>query len=111
MNDSDTPPIRPLRKPFTLQELKDLTAKDEDRYLTAVVAVDFDDLIYNDIEWLNEGVSELITGSGVALEDIGFKPVGVADGEIYIEVTGSVLYWLEEQEEQDKPVAEPAPED
>jgi hypothetical protein len=98
MSDSDTPTIRPLRRPFTLQEIKDFTSKDPDRYLTAVVAVDFDDLVDNDIEWLNDTVSELITGDEIALEDIGFKPVGAMDGEIYIEVTGSILHWLQEQE-------------
>ena len=90
--------MHPLRKPYSLQELKDKTAKDEDRFLTAVVAIDFDDLVTHDIEWLNETCSEMITGSDVAMEDIGYMPVGAEGGEVLVQVTGSILNWLTNQE-------------
>jgi hypothetical protein len=55
-----------------------------------VVRIPFSDLISHDVEWLNDYVSEQITGSRVALEDIGYKAESVDGDQIVLRVNGEV---------------------
>ena len=83
---------------MTLQQLKQRTEKDEDRYLTAVVAVPFDDLLDHGVEWLNDTASAMITGDDCALEDISYTLAGALADEVLIRVNGSILSWLQSKE-------------
>lgn len=55
-----------------------------------LVRVSLSDLISHDIDWLNDYVSERITGSRVALEDIGFEAKSVDGDEIVLRVNGQI---------------------
>lgn len=55
-----------------------------------LVRVLLSDLISHDIDWFNDYVSERITGSRVALEDIGFKAESVDGDEIVLRVNGQI---------------------
>ena len=54
------------------------------------VRVSLSDLIDHGIDWLNDYVSEQITGSRVALEDIGYEAHSVDDGDIILQVSGVI---------------------
>lgn len=84
-----------LLEPYTIEELTRLSNNGENP-IEANVEISLWDLIENDLEWLNDTVSERITGSSCGLEDIGFEPAGVIESSdgVVIRVTGSVGNWL-----------------
>ena len=82
-----------ITAPYTEDALRTMTNNGAE-YLVANVGVALWDLVEHDLEWLNDYTSEQITGSTAALEDIGFKPVGVDGEEVVIQVTASVLTWI-----------------
>lgn len=87
--------VHRVTRPYTVNELRTLS-KNGAEHITANVGVSLWDLIEHDLEWLNDFVSEAITGSTVGLEDIGFAPAGVDGEEVIISVTASVTNWLAE---------------
>lgn len=84
-----------LLEPYTIEELTRLSNNGEN-HIEANVEISLWDLIENDLEWLNDTVSERITGSSCGLEDINFEPAGVIEASdgVVIRVTGSVGNWL-----------------
>lgn len=84
-----------LVKPMNQKELTDNVRKDGS--IQAKVLVDFDDLVNNDLEWLNDEVSERITGSIAGLTDISFNVAGrTTNDQVIVKVTG-----VPELEEED----------
>jgi hypothetical protein len=80
-----------LVQPMTDKDLKAAVRKDGT--VKAKVLVDFNDLVNNDIEWLNDEVSEKITGSIAGLTDISFDVAGrTTSNEIILKVTGAVEF-------------------
>lgn len=86
-----------LNKPLTPKELDEL--KDKQGNVTQTLEFDLGDIIDNDIEWLNDEVSERITGSTIGLTDISFKAVGAKKSidKTFIKVTGNVEDFLAEE--------------
>ena len=91
----------PIERPFTPAEAE--AAADAQGTIRAVVEWDFDSLLGADIDDLNDGVSEAITGSIVGLTDITYRVTGTSPTglTVYIEVTGNISDWLDEQNEHD----------
>jgi hypothetical protein len=76
-----------LVKPMNVKELRDNVRKDGT--VQAKVVVSFEDVLAYDIEWLNDEVSSMITGSVVGLTDISFNVAGrTTSNEIILKVTG-----------------------
>lgn len=76
-----------LVKPMNQKELTDHVRKDGT--IQAKVLVDFNDLVNNDLEWLNDEVSERITGSVAGLTDISFNVAGrTTIDQVIVKVTG-----------------------
>lgn len=85
---------RIITKALTAAQGKQLA---KDGRLTVRVLLNLDELGV-DKNCLNDAVSEMITGDTTALEDISYEAVGVKDGSVIVEVTGSVANWLTGQE-------------
>jgi len=81
--------VNVLEKPFTHEELKDMT-KDDDIYIEGVVRISLDDIISSDFEVFLDIISDKLVGSEVGLLDISYKAVGVDNGDILI-MAGGVL--------------------
>lgn len=81
--------VNVLEKPFTHEELKDMT-KDDDIYIEGVVRISLDDIISNDFEVFLDIISDKLVESEVGLLDISYKAVGVDNGDILI-MAGGVL--------------------
>lgn len=60
------------KEPLSEKQLRSITEEGK-HYVDAVVCVSLWDIAHNDIDWLNDHVSELITGSIVGLEDISYS--------------------------------------
>jgi hypothetical protein len=75
-----------LRKPLG-KRFKSLC--NEDGYLTVIVPLDFDEMLSQDIEGLNDILDGLILGeySSESLSDISWKVVGTSKEAILLEVT------------------------
>lgn len=85
-----------ITKPFTLEELK---AK-KSTVVSAKVSIPLSDLIWNDQEWLNDEVSERITGSIAGLTEISFEVFGrEGKDNVILKVTGDVADFLADEEE------------
>lgn len=65
-------------KPLTKKELRDITANGE-HLIDIVVSVEFWDLVNHDLEWLNDHVSERITGSEAGLTNIDYEQVSIPE--------------------------------
>lgn len=77
--------------PMTEKELEENVRKDGT--VQAKVLVDFIDLVDNDLEWLNDEVSERITGSIAGLTDISFYVAGrTTINQVIVKVTGTVEF-------------------
>ena len=84
-----------LTRPLTASELTDKRRKDGT--VKVKVKVELFDLIGQDMEWLNDEVSEKITGSTCGLTAIGYRLAGrTTDNETILEVIGNVDDVLEE---------------
>ena len=78
-----------LTSPMTKEELE--SNSNRNGVINANLLIDFFDLVNEDIEWLNDEVSERITGSIGGLVDIFYKVVGkTSNNEIVVKVTGEV---------------------
>ena len=78
-----------LVQPMNQKELGDNVRKDGS--ISAKVLVEFNDLVNNDMEWLNDEVSEKITGSIAGLTDISYHVGGrTTSNQIILKVTGQV---------------------
>lgn len=88
-----------LTRPYTLQEIKSLTNNGE-KYIDVNVPVGLWDLIDNDVEWLNDHVSELVTRSLSGLED-GYSPVEVDGDNVIINVVASVANFIARNDEEE----------
>lgn len=89
--------MKPLEKPLNRKQVKEI--QKPNGFITVVVPMDFNDLIDNDLEGVNDIAEELILKEG-NLSDITYKPVGVApDNLILVEVTAEVEFWDGEDEE------------
>ena len=86
-----------LVKPLTLTELEEQRKKDGT--IRVKLVVDLFDLIDNDMEWLNDEVSERITDSTCGLTDLSYKVAGrTTNDEVIIAVTGNVDDILAEED-------------
>lgn len=84
---------------------------DEHHNVTVRISLRLDDLIARDMDQVNDLLSRTVTGSEVSLTDIGYTAVGATDdGEVVIEVTGSVESLLDDNHLLDL-LAERAPSD
>lgn len=80
-----------LVQPMNQKELKEAVRKDGT--VAAKVLVPFEKVLDNDIEWLNDEVSEMITGSIVGLTNIDFNLAGrTTSNELILKVTGVVEF-------------------
>ena len=78
-----------LTSPMTKEELE--SNSNRNGIISANLLIDFFDLVNEDIEWLNDEVSERITGSICGLVDISYKVIGkTSNNEIVVKVTGEV---------------------
>ena len=75
-----------LRKPLGKRWKR---AVNKDGYLTVTVPVDFNQIVDNDLEGLNDILDSLILGDTVAgsLSDISWHPVGIEKDAVLLEVT------------------------
>ena len=88
-------PVPPLvAKPLSAAQVKKLA---KDGRLTVRILLNIDELSVGR-DCLNDAVSEMVAGDTTALEDISFQPVGVKDGSVIVEVTGSVANWLRQED-------------
>jgi hypothetical protein len=83
-----------ITKALTAGQIKNLA---KDGRLTVQVLLGIDELGV-DKDCLNDAVSEMITGSTAALEDISYEPIGVKDGQVIVEVSASVEEWLNRED-------------
>jgi hypothetical protein len=96
------PQPKVLRKSMTIPQIK--KAMDKSGYITAVVPFSFSELVEaKDYDIINDAVSEMITGSTVALEGTSYYIVGANaghgdGGEVLIKVSGNVHNWLKSKE-------------
>lgn len=80
-----------LTTPMTEKELREAITKGG--RISAKVLVDFNDLVSNDIEWLNDEASEKITNSVGGLVDISYKVAGrTPNNELIVKVDGGVEF-------------------
>ena len=81
-----------LTEPMNQKELADNVRKDGT--IQAQVVVTLEEVLDNDIEYLNDTVSERITGSEAGLTDISFDVAGTITGtnEMILRVTGTVEF-------------------
>lgn len=75
-------------------------------YISALVQIPMDDVIGGDLEWLNDNISEQVTGSYVGLQDMSVNPyvgeLSADAGAVLFTVTASLTsYFLENCEELD----------
>lgn len=85
-----------LTSAMSIEELEKNSNKDG--MITAKVVVDLDSLIDNNIEILNDTVSERITGSECGLTDISYKIAGATvNNEVILKVTGCVEFSMVEE--------------
>ncbi len=82
MSDATLPTRIPLERPLTWQELRDLT-DDGKRYLEAVVQPCLDDLIREDMEWLNDAVNSTCLPEDyiAGLMDFSYNVIGYVSGD------------------------------
>lgn len=84
-----------LIKPLTVEEAKERMTKDF--ILKEKVLITFSDIVNNDIEWLNDTVSDKILDSPFALTDISFDVMGrTTNNDLIIKVTGSIADYLDD---------------
>jgi hypothetical protein len=96
---SQNNPMLPSEKdelPLTIEQIK--ARQTDDGYITAVVELSIDDL-FDGIEFFNDKVSELITGSECGLTDISYQAVGAVNGSVLVEVTASVDEIIQEEDD------------
>jgi len=81
-----------LTEAMNQKELEDNVRKDGT--IQAQVVVTLEEVLDNDIDYLNDVVSEKITGSIVGLTDISFNVAGSVTGtnELILRVTGTVEF-------------------
>lgn len=90
-----------LTEPFTDDEIRTLTDNGE-KQLTAIIRLGFEFLQDGSVDSLNDYVSEKITGSDWALEDISYKLLGALPdipaqaAGLYLRVFGDVANYLKE---------------
>lgn len=78
-----------LLAPMTLAELK--SKKTKAGMISAKLVIDFNFLVDNDLEGLNDEMSARVTNSICGLTDISYKVMGnTADNELIVKVTGNV---------------------
>jgi hypothetical protein len=90
--------MRAIEKPMTVAELRAMQkAKGE---VTALISLPWPDS--GDMDSLNDFVSECITGSDYALQDVRYRlvEVDVESQELLVEVSGCVEDWLSDQDER-----------
>ncbi len=76
-----------LVEPMNQKELRDNVRKDGT--VQAKVLVSFNNVLANDLDYLNDDVSEKITGSSAGLTDICFDLAGrTTKNELILKVTG-----------------------
>jgi len=77
--------------PMTEKELRELVSKKGT--ISGKVLVDFNDLVNNDFDWLNDVASEKLTGSICGLTEINFIVVGKTTiNQVILKVTGTVEF-------------------
>lgn len=87
---------RIVKKPLSLKQLEQ--RMDKKGYITERVLIDLYELIENDMEWLNDEVSELITDNSGGLTDLSYKVVGShPNNQIIIEVHAEVGTLIKEE--------------
>lgn len=80
-----------LVQPMNQKELKDAVRKDGT--VAVKVVIPFNDIVSFDLEWLNDEVSEKITGSIVGLTNISWDVAGrTTNNEVILKVTGAVEF-------------------
>lgn len=80
-----------LTKPMTEKELTDNITKSGK--ISAKLVVDLNDLVNNDIDWLNDELSERITDSVAGLTDIEYTVAGrTTNNEVILKVTATVEF-------------------
>ena len=77
--------------PFTVEQVE--RRKDKDGFIKAVLSFSLEDLSVG-MDCLNDVVAEAILSDMTGLEDIAYRPVGIANDEVLVEVTGDVKEWL-----------------
>lgn len=82
-----------LMKPLERQKVGELTAQGQ-HMLEVNILISLAELINYDLDWLNNRVSQMITGDESALEEIYYLPVGVEGEGVILRVTASVQEWL-----------------
>ena len=79
---------RPAEKPMSAQEMqKQIELEHTKGFIHGVVGVTLDDLINNDIEWLDDLISQALTGT-LLLMDISWVVVGYEKDRIFLRVSG-----------------------
>ena len=80
-----------LTAPMTEKELKETVSKTN--RISAKILVDFNSLVSNDMEWLNDEASERITNSVGGLVDISYTVAGrTPDNDVIIKVEAEVEF-------------------
>jgi len=80
-----------LVEPMTEKELKENMRKDGS--ISAKVLINFFDLVNNDIEWLNDEVSEKVTNSVCSLVDMNYSVAGrTTNNQVIVKVNAVVEF-------------------
>ena len=80
-----------LTAPMTEKELRDNVRKDGS--ISAKILIDFNQLVDEDIEWLNDEMSLRVTDSIAGLHDISYKLAGsTTNNEMIVRVDAQVEF-------------------
>jgi hypothetical protein len=82
--------LKPGAPHLTTAKLRGIT-NDGEFYVSIAVPVRLGDLIDNDIEWVNDTVSEAITGSCAGLSDLSFKRYSPTDEALLVDTEDFVF--------------------
>lgn len=86
-----------LSRPLTIEEMKE--RQNSEGFITAIVAVNFNDVVVNDQEYFLDLLSEKVTGK-TTLQMVNYNLVGHQNGiTVLLEVSGDVSRILDEHEE------------
>lgn len=82
-----------LVRPLTVKQLTQRSTKQN--IISEKVLISFNDLVDNNGEWLNDEVSEKITGSIAGLMNIQYKVAGrTTSNEVILKVSGEINFNL-----------------
>ena len=76
-----------LTKPYTLAEM--FANRDDQGYVSGNLVLAMDDLLYKDIETINDLLGQRLVGSELMMEP-EYEPNGVLDGKVILRVSGDV---------------------